>query len=106
MPYVLVRESFINTFCCVEGLPLNEGKILGTLVLYLVYIHNDRLSISVFVLAYFMFCSMDKKALPFTSQITALFRKKFSHEIPKLLHFLDNMLLIAIRGKMWCVPRH
>ena len=29
MPYVLVRESFINSYCCVEGLPLNEGKILG-----------------------------------------------------------------------------
>ena len=55
MPYVLVRESFINTFCCVEGLPLNEGKILGRLVCYLVYTHNDRSSISLFVLAYFMF---------------------------------------------------
>jgi len=29
MPYVLVRESFINSYCSVEGLPLNEGKILG-----------------------------------------------------------------------------
>ena len=29
MPYVLVRESFINGCCCVEGLPLNEAKILG-----------------------------------------------------------------------------
>lgn len=29
MPYVLVRESFLNGCCCVEGLPLNEAKILG-----------------------------------------------------------------------------
>ena len=29
MPYVLVRESFVNSYCSVEGLPLNEGKILG-----------------------------------------------------------------------------
>ena len=29
MPYVLVRESFLTGSCCVEGLPLNEGKLLG-----------------------------------------------------------------------------
>ena len=29
MPYVLVRESYLNGYCAVEGLPLNEGKILG-----------------------------------------------------------------------------
>jgi len=29
MPYVLVRESFMTGSCWVEGLPLNEGKILG-----------------------------------------------------------------------------
>ena len=29
MPYVLVRESFYNGSCMVEGLPLNEGKVLG-----------------------------------------------------------------------------
>jgi len=29
MPYVLVRESYMNGYCCVEGLPLSEGKILG-----------------------------------------------------------------------------
>ena len=25
----IVRESYMNGYCCVEGLPLNEGKILG-----------------------------------------------------------------------------
>jgi len=29
MPYVLVRESFLSTACTVEGLPLNEARILG-----------------------------------------------------------------------------
>jgi len=29
MPYVLVRESYVNTCCLVEGLPLNESKFLG-----------------------------------------------------------------------------
>ena len=29
MTYFLVRESFISGCCCVEGLPLNEAKILG-----------------------------------------------------------------------------
>ena len=32
MPYVLVRESFINCYSSVEGLPLNEGKILGKIL--------------------------------------------------------------------------
>ena len=31
MPYVLVRESFLSTSCTVEGLPLNEARILGTI---------------------------------------------------------------------------
>ena len=30
MPYLLVRESFLSTSCTVEGLPLNEARILGT----------------------------------------------------------------------------
>ena len=29
MPYVLVRESFLDGCCCIEGLPLNESKILS-----------------------------------------------------------------------------
>ena len=29
MPYVLVRETFLTGSCRVEGLPLNEGRILG-----------------------------------------------------------------------------
>ena len=29
MPYVLIRESFFNTSVAVEGLPLNEARILG-----------------------------------------------------------------------------
>ena len=29
MPYVLVRESLLNGSCWVEGLPLNESKVLG-----------------------------------------------------------------------------
>ena len=35
MPYVLVRESFLNGSCWVEGLPLNEGKILGKINLFI-----------------------------------------------------------------------
>ena len=31
MPYLLVRESFLSTSCTVEGLPLNEARILGTI---------------------------------------------------------------------------
>lgn len=37
MPYVLVRESFINSYCSVEGLPLNEGKILGKIFSFLLF---------------------------------------------------------------------
>ena len=33
--YVLVRESFVNGSCWVEGLPLNEAKILGKIKLFI-----------------------------------------------------------------------
>ena len=29
MPYVILRESYINGVCCVDGLPLNEFRILA-----------------------------------------------------------------------------
>ncbi|XP_023345741.1 uncharacterized protein LOC111714772 [Eurytemora carolleeae] len=29
MPYLIVRESYMNGFCMVDGLPLNEFRILG-----------------------------------------------------------------------------
>jgi hypothetical protein len=29
MPYVILRESYINGVCCVDGLPLNEFRILS-----------------------------------------------------------------------------
>ena len=29
MPYLLVRESYMNGCCMVDGLPLNEFRILG-----------------------------------------------------------------------------
>ena len=28
MPYLIVRESYINSFCTVDGLPLNEIRLI------------------------------------------------------------------------------
>ena len=48
MPYLLVRESFLSTSCTVEGLPLNEARILGTIrtkhvsIIYYVCGHQVR----------------------------------------------------------------